>query len=276
MKKLFIVLFLTLIVSSGVYGVPIGHNYNKTEIDAIKEDTEGLQTSVAQDSTQQEADLVNTTAIKLDTEGLQTSITADSLNVEGLTESVTKDSTNVEAILVDTGTTLADTLSSILSEVLIIERHSQGKHRIFGKNEMQTGTVKADSTAGAWFYPFVITSAADSTLGTAIQILGADDTPMQVGMTKFDLHEVFVVAVDNATPYVLRVLWGATASAALVAGNYTDTWMASDISNPQQASSSEIDISMPRIDSGSLVWLQCSNAAGAQTISIVCSLIEYP
>ena len=197
MRKLFIVLFLTLIASSGVYGVPIGHNYNKTEIDAIKEDTEGLQTSVtkdstqteavlldtgslrtsvtkdstqveeikldteslqtsvAQDSTQQEADLVNTTAIKLDTEGLQTSITADSLNVE--------------AILVDTGTTLADTMSSILSEVLVIERHSQGKHRIFGKNEMQTGTVKADSTAGAWFYPFVITSAADSKLGTAIR-----------------------------------------------------------------------------------------------------------
>ena len=52
MKRfLFTILILFCFTPLIVLSQPIGHNYNKIEIDAIKEDTEGLQTSVTQDST---------------------------------------------------------------------------------------------------------------------------------------------------------------------------------------------------------------------------------
>lgn len=175
----------------------------------------------------------------------------------------------IALFLVDSKTlTQGTAINRIYAVVLEIETHLHDKHRVISQNEMQTATVKAD-TSEVSFYTFDLTAAADSTFGTAVQILGADDTPWTTGYTMFDLSEAFVVAVNSNTVYKLRVSWGATAAAAWEAKNYSDTWFRGDASNPQQSSPVELDISIHRLSAGTLVWAQIANAAGAQTASFL-------
>ncbi len=167
-----------------------------------------------------------------------------------------------------------DTVRATYEEAYNLNKHFHNYHRIISKNTVQTSTVKADTTAGK-FYPYVLTAAADSTFGAAVQVLGTDDTPVQTGMKWFDLHDGFVIAANSNSPYVLRILAGSSAAVALAAGDYSDTWIFGDDSNPNKASPVEFSLGMKRFAVGSLVWAQISNAAGAQTLSVVFSLHEY-
>jgi len=162
----------------------------------------------------------------------------------------------------------------IFDEIEITELHHHGFRRIISKNEMQTATVKADTSAVS-FYPYDLTAAADSTFGTAVQILGSADTPIVAGMTKFDFNKVFVTAANSNSVYKIRILYGATASAALVAGHYTDVWFFGDDTNPNKSSPTAFDIECERHYSGTLVWAQIACAAGAKTASLLFSLHEY-
>ena len=55
----------------------------------------------------------------------------------------------------------------------------------------------------------------------------------------------------------------------------TGKWVYGDATNPQQSNPTSIDIEMPRIATGTLVWAQIANAAGAQTMSITLAAHEY-
>ena len=279
-RLLIIILAVYFYTVLPVSGDPIGHDYNKTEIDEILVDTgttipgtittlDGLHDVPTKDAAT-DAQMRDVIGKKDDT----------AVGTVGTDKSVTA---YTKGILTDTGTTIPativvvdDTLSKTLLEVREIEKHIHSIHRVFGKNEVQTATVFCDTTMGAWFYPYVFTAAADSTFGTAIQILGTDDTPIIAGNASFDLHEILITAVNDNTPYVLRVYWGATASAAEVAGNFSDTWLTGDDTNPQLANPTEVEISMPIVAVGTNVFIAISNAAGAQTLSGVFSIHGYP
>ena len=58
-------------------------------------------------------------------------------------------------------------------------------------------------------------------------------------------------------------------------GTFTGKWVYGDATNPQQSNPTSIDIEMPRIATGTLVWAQIANAAGAQTMSITLAAHEY-
>lgn len=166
------------------------------------------------------------------------------------------------------------TIDEIKLETFEIEGHIHAKHRLITQNEMQTATVKAD-TSEVSFYTFDLTAAADSTFGTAVQILGSDDTPWTTGYTVFDLSEGFVTAVNSNAVYKLRVSWGASIAEAWAAKDYSDTWFRGDSSNPQQSHPVEFSIAMHRLPVGTLVWVQIANAAGAQTASFLFAGHEY-
>lgn len=156
----------------------------------------------------------------------------------------------------------------------VTEEHLHGYERLISKHEVPTATVIADTSAGS-FYPYQLTAAADSTFGTAIQILGSDDTPVQSGELSFDLHKMFIVAANSNTVYAIRLYYGASAAAAEATGDYSDVWVYGDDTNPQQSTPIEIPIMCKRHNSGTLVWAACANAAGAQTIDLLFALHEY-
>ena len=66
----------------------------------------------------------------------------DNVDNSRIYNAVTTVDTNVDAILVDTGTTLPDTLSKVLRETLEIERHFHGRERWFGKSGDQFASRK--------------------------------------------------------------------------------------------------------------------------------------
>ncbi len=165
-------------------------------------------------------------------------------------------------------------IDSILALSNITEAHQHHQEFVLSKYHTQTSTNKADTSASK-FYTFDLTAAADSTLGTAVQILGTDDTPFIAGHTTFDFDKGKVIAVNSNVVYIVRISWGASAAAGQAVGNYTDTWVHGDASNPQLSNPTTFDISMPRLPVDTLVWAQISNPAGGQTMSFLFEAHEY-
>ncbi len=145
---------------------------------------------------------------------------------------------------------------------------------LMSKKALQTGTSKADSLALS-FYDFELTAAADSTFGTAVQLLGSTDTPIVAGHTFFDIHGVVITTVDSNALYKLRLAWGASSAIGVAAGDYTDIWVWSDTTNPQNVSNTELEVQIPTLSAGTLLWASIANAAGGQTMSLKFTLLEH-
>ncbi len=177
--------------------------------------------------------------------------------------SVSADNWNTQAI--------QDTLSAIFAHQ---NEHDHGRHWLMSKKALQTGSSKADSLALS-FYDFDLTASADSTYGTAVQLLGSADTPVVSGFTFFDMHEVVITSVDSNALYKLRLAWGASSEAGVAAGDYTDLWVWSDTTNPQNVSNSGLEVQIPSLAVGTLLWASIANAAGGQTMSLKFTLLEH-
>ena len=145
---------------------------------------------------------------------------------------------------------------------------------LYSRNAVQTGTTKADTSAVS-FYPFVLTSAADSTYGPAVQVLGTADTPRIAGNTIFHVAGFMVEAVNSNTIYKVRLVWGASVAAGLSAAQFTETWVFGDSANPQQAQPTAIAVHMSEVAVGTEVWIQIANAAGAQTMDLAIDIAEH-
>jgi len=109
-------------------------------------------------------------------------------------------------------------------------------------------------------------------------VLGTSDTPLIAGMTRFDLHRIFIVDVSSDTPWKLRIIHGSgTMADAIAAGDYTEAVVMSDITNPQQSSGVPVELIMPRGVCGSdKVWIQAWNGTNNATIDFLIGLHEYP
>ena len=165
-------------------------------------------------------------------------------------------------------------IDEILHEAKEIAGHIHNHERLIAEHQNPTATVFADTSETA-FYTFDFTAAADSSFGTAVQILGSDDTPLKVGMTKYDFNKVMITSVNSNALYKMRFYCGETAEIAEAAGEITEIWFRGDDTNPQQAQPVEIEFTMKRHDAGSSMWVAIACAAGAQTASAVFGLHEY-
>jgi hypothetical protein len=155
--------------------------------------------------------------------------------------------------------TLQDTVDVIEARALAIDNNLHRKQYTIGRKAVPTATSFADTSANC-FYPFNLTAGADTTFGTAVQILGTDDTPIKAGMSNFIITQTTVISVDDNTIYKMRVLWGASVAEALALNQYTENWVYGDSANPQQASPNPVPINSVRISAGTNVWLQIANA----------------
>ena len=88
--------------------------------------------------------------------------------------------TNMYTALEDVETNITGDIAGVQATVDDIEADEHATSELFSRKAVQTATSFADSSANA-FYSFIITSAADSTFGAAVQLLGTDDTPINMG-----------------------------------------------------------------------------------------------
>jgi len=153
-----------------------------------------------------------------------------------------------------------------------LDHEFHGRQWLMHADQTPSGTSFAD-TLSLGFYPFTVTAAADSNFGTAIQIIGSDDTPIISGNKIFHMHAIMVTAVNSNSLYKMRIAWGASNAAGVAAGDYQDLWLFGDDTNPQQVSPTSTRAGMRTIDVGTSVWVSIANAAGAQTMDFVFTII---
>ncbi len=106
------------------------------------------------------------------------------------------------------------------------------------------------------------------------KVLGADDTPIITGNTLFNLCSILIIAASVTTQYKLRIVYGTgTMAAAITAEQYSEVMI---IANPAATTATgvPINIKMPRLVSGTKVWVQCKNATDNATIDFFAGLHE--
>lgn len=164
----------------------------------------------------------------------------------------------------------------ILAEVEVVDTHIHSRERWRGIRAVQTGTLWADDVlvsyqaiSGAGVY------GADA--NDEAQVLGTGDTPTITGNVRFDMHRIFVTEVSEDTPYSIRVVWGTgTMADAITAKQFSELLLSSDVTNPQQAAGTPVDLIMPRLRSGiDKVWIQARNPTDNATIEFRVGIHEY-
>jgi hypothetical protein len=152
-------------------------------------------------------------------------------------------------------------VTSILAEVLEIDRHWHNRERVI-------------SNGGVNLTPFTAISG-NNAYGAEVAILAAGDTPIQAGMTYFDLGRMFVARVGHTSPYRMQVVYGTgTFADALAAGQYTEIIYKTD--NVNQRSTVWNDFRFPHVPSGTKVWWRIWNATNLSEVDAFFDLHEYP
>ncbi len=162
----------------------------------------------------------------------------------------------------------------IEQETFEIENHLHNDERWLGLAAAPSGeTHRADVAAG----PFQLVSGNDD-WGTAVQVLGSEDTPIRVTVPpemQFDFHRILVTDASASNQlYYIRIICGASAAAGLSAGTWTMIAIQEDLGTSDH---SPVDIINTRCDTGTKVWAQVK-AVGASgpTIDFVIGVHEYP
>jgi len=169
---------------------------------------------------------------------------------------------------------LLGTDDSLAYRVNEIERHFHTWERWFGLAASPSGeTHRADriTTNPA---PFVI-DAGNNDWGSWVQILGSDDTPADVGMAYYDLHELDIVAAETANVvYFIQLSFGATAAAGLSAGTYIEFPFIPQSANGRPA---PIPMICRRLAAGTKAWARnLCRGTNTSTLSFYFGLHEYP
>ncbi len=110
--------------------------------------------------------------------------------------------------------------------------------------------------------------------GTAIQILGADDTPIAPGMIKYDPGIIFISEANAINQiYLIRMISGESAAAGVEAFNYGTVEI---VTSTGRFSGLPLDIGFKQMPSGTKLWAQIKTPdANAKTLSFSFELHEY-
>lgn len=110
----------------------------------------------------------------------------------------------------------------ILEEVIEIEHHLHNWERWFGAAVSPSGETHVADRIGITTTAFQI-DGGDDTWGAWVQIIGSEDTPADVGMIKYDVHRLQIVAVERGSAeHFVQIAFGDSGADALAAGNYTE------------------------------------------------------
>ncbi len=94
--------------------------------------------------------------------------------------------------------------------------------------------------------------AGNDDWGSWLQILGTDDTPVDTGKQLYDLHRIFLTAVERTnTDHRMQIAFGTSATVAVAAGDYTAVMF-----QPAGAQAQEfpVEVQAERQTSGTEAW----------------------
>jgi hypothetical protein len=159
----------------------------------------------------------------------------------------------------------------IYEETVEIEKHLHTNERWFGIAVTPSlPTHVADNILTA-VSPFQI-DAGNDTWGTWVQILGSNDTPMQSGMTKWDLDELQMTGNEKNADYFIQIGFGASGADAISNETYTEKVLTFDGINTEKF----FNIKSRRHNAGSLVWARCKcPGQNTATLDFYFGLHEY-
>ncbi len=154
------------------------------------------------------------------------------------------------------------------------DQHFHNYERWLGISSDQSGNNWATESR---LTPFVATSNAGD-FGTAIKVLGPDDTPIQAGMVEFDFHRLLISDLEVTSPYIIRVIedvdGDGVANTAEGKGYYTDAMVVTSDNVAARAGGLPLDIVDKRALDGTRVWIKVK-AAGSVTIDFYIGFHEY-
>jgi hypothetical protein len=154
-----------------------------------------------------------------------------------------------------------------------LSEHWHNNQRVFGLRDPQTATLWADP---ATLLPYTVTSGND-TWGTAIQVIGTGDLPLQDNKLTFDAGKLYVDGAGEDSPYRIRLIYGPDNSGdAIARGDYTESIFKFDSLAPTFTAANPVFILMPILRSGVIkVWAQTWNATDAATLNFFVEFHEY-
>jgi hypothetical protein len=177
----------------------------------------------------------------------------------------------------ETNASTAATQSTIAAvESVEIEKHLHHRSRWFGKSGDQSGTNWATEAS---LTPFRCISGAGvwgADADDEAKVLGSTDTPIFVGSTKYDPHEIVACATSVAKCFYFRLIYGTgTMAAAITAGQYTMvTFVSENVAGPG-AGGGIIEIPSLRLDDGDKLWAQCACDTDNATVDFLIGAHEY-
>lgn len=138
----------------------------------------------------------------------------------------------------------------------IIEHHLHSNERWFEKAASANGELHVADRIGNGSGSFQIDAGNDD-WGAWVQILGTNDTPVEVGETKFDSHRFQFVTAERNADYFVQVLKQNTNpnTQGIANTNEITEFVLRPLSNVLDAD--PLQIRMKRHLAGSKIWVRC-------------------
>jgi len=152
----------------------------------------------------------------------------------------------------------------ILNQVEILERHHHGNEIWFG------GGATEDSLT-----PYTLISG-NNLFGTAVELLAPGDTPFVAGNTRFDPHRVLPMRIDDASLYLIRLIWDEVSAVAGEAARQYTTFPVFPTGIGANIDGTVADVICKRPSSGTdYLWAKCKNVTNLAEIDIIIGIHEY-
>ena len=157
-----------------------------------------------------------------------------------------------------------------------IEKHVHNYERWFGKKGSQTATEWADEDSLVMFRAISGLNVYGADANDEALVFGTADLPFITGHVKMDVHKIFITALSVDTPYMFRVIYGATTMAqAIIDGNFS-TFPVMNIVTGSKSGGVPVPMMMPRITCGTdQIWIQCKCATDNATADFLIGGHEY-
>ena len=145
--------------------------------------------------------------------------------------------------------------------------------------------ISPDQSGNTWMRagrlsPFqCVSGAADwgTDVDDEAKIVGTEDTPIIAGNKRYRMCKILIVDASVETEYIIRVIYGSTTRAALIAANqYTEFMFKFDASNPTESPGVPVELTSPIVPVATTkLWVECKNATDNATIDFYVCLREF-
>jgi len=155
-------------------------------------------------------------------------------------------------------------LDEHMRELEVIDNHLHNREIWFGNGAVEDSQVVYTIISGNGAY------------GSAVELLGASDTPVIAGMLKFDLHRVFIRSYSNNNPFYMRLIWGqGTVGDAETAKQYTTFPLQVPSAGNRQGQA--VPTLMKRRLAGlDTVWAKLKSGTNLASVELLFGVHEYP